>query len=289
MAKKGLGKGLGTLFESDSVPEIIEESKDISETKINLIEPNKNQPRKSFDPEKIEALSQSILENGLIQPIVITPQGNGRYKIVAGERRWRAAKKAGLKTVPTVIKDYTEEQIAEIALVENLQREDLNPIEEAIGYKTLIEEYSLTQELVSQKVGKSRSAVANSMRLLALNKDLQKLLINGDLTGGHARALLAVEDEKSRELLADIIIKEGLNVRQAESMAKQLNKPRSKPPAPKNDAVAVEIQSLQERLSSDFGTKVKISHGKKRGKIEIEYYGNDDLDRILSIITGGRI
>ena len=288
MPKKGLGKGLGTLFESDSVPEIIEESKDISETKINLIEPNKNQPRKSFDPEKIEALAQSILENGLIQPIVITPQGNGRYKIVAGERRWRAAKKAGLKTVPTVIKDYTEEQIAEIALVENLQREDLNPIEEALGYKTLIEEYSLTQEAVSQKVGKSRSAVANSMRLLALSDKLQKLLINGDLTGGHARALLAVEDEKARELLADVIIKDSLNVRQAEAMAKQLNKPKT-PPVPKNDAVAVEIQKLQERLSSDFGTKVKISHGKKRGKIEIEYYGNDDLDRILSIITGGRI
>ena len=284
MKKSGLGRGLDSLFNQNNT-----DSDSILEVRLNEIEPNKNQPRKSFDAEKIEALAQSILENGLIQPIVVAPQGNGRYKIVAGERRWRAAKKAGLKTVPTVIKDYTEEQIAEIALVENLQREDLNPIEEALGYKTLIEEYSLTQEAVSQKVGRSRSAIANSMRLLALSDKLQKLLISGALTGGHARALLAVEDEKARELLADVIIKDNLNVRQAEAMAKQLNKPKSKPPVPKNDAVAVEIQSIQERLSSDFGTKVKISHGKKRGKIEIEYYGNDDLDRILSIITGGRI
>lgn len=290
MAKKGLGKGLGTLFESDEAPDLSsEQQQEASETKINLIEPNKNQPRKSFDPEKIEALAKSIAENGLIQPIVIAPQSNGRYKIVAGERRWRAAKKAGLKTVPTIIREYTEEQIAEIALIENLQREDLNPIEEALGYKALIEDYSLTQEAVSQKVGKSRSAVANSMRLLALSDEIQKLLIDGSLTGGHARALLAVEDEASRKLLAEIIIRDGLNVRQAEAMAKQLNKPKKKQPSPKNDAYTAEIQHLQEQLSSDFGTKVKISHGNKRGKIEIEYYGNEDLDRILGIITGGRI
>ena len=203
--------------------------------------------------------------------------------IVAGERRWRAAKKAGLKKIPVVIKDYTPSQIAQAALVENLQREDLNPIEEAQGYRSLMEEYAMTQEEVSTITGKSRSAVANSTRLLALEKEYQKLLEKGELSGGHARALLSVEGAKRKEL-CERIIAEGLNVRQAESLSKSLGKaPQKKKKA--SSAIMAEIRHLEEELSSQLGTKVKISHTPKKGKIEIEYFGNEDLDRILSLIT----
>ncbi len=288
MPKKGLGKGLGTLFDTDEPPELDSETsgKEVVQTKLSLIEPNRDQPRKSFDPEKLDALAKSIAEYGLIQPITIAPQDNGRYLIVAGERRWRAAKKAGLVTVPTMIKHYTKKEIAEIALIENLQREDLNPIEEALGYKSLIQDFSLTQEAVSEKIGKSRSAIANSLRLLTLGEDMQKLLIDGKLTGGHARALLSLEDEALRSTVAEKIIQEGLNVRQTEALVRQLAKAKSKPEKKPvdDDAYAIELERIQNRLSSGLGTKVKISHNKKRGKIEIEYYGNEDLERILSMI-----
>lgn len=287
MARKGLGKGLGTLFDSGGIADIEADAPgaEVSEIKLSLIEPNRNQPRKSFDPEKIDALAKSISEHGLIQPIIISPIEGGRYRIVAGERRWRAAKKAGLSTVPTVIREYSDEETAQIALIENLQREDLNPIEEALGYRTLINDFSLTQEAVSEKIGKSRSAVANSLRLLSLSDDIQKLLIDGRLTGGHARALLSVEDEELRNELAQKIINEGLNVRQAEALAKKLGKNRPKRKKSEDDAYSIELERLQDRLSSGLGTKVKISHNKNRGKIEIEYYGNDDLERILSMFN----
>ena len=228
MAKKGLGKGLESLFENDSIPALSEdtEKQETTEIKLSMIEPNPNQPRNYFDPDALETLAESIAEHGLIQPITITPQKNGRYMIVAGERRWRAAKKAGLTSIPALIKELTDEEIAKIALIENLQREDLNPIEEALGYKSLIDDYSLTQEAVSKIIGKSRSAVANSLRLLVLDDEIQKLLVDGSLTGGHARALLSVENENERNLFAKRIIEEGLNVRQAETLAKQLNKPK---------------------------------------------------------------
>lgn len=284
MAKKGLGKGLGMLFEIDGGGEKDEARSEVSETRLSLIEPNRDQPRRSFDPEKIDELAKSIAEHGLIQPIIITPSEGGRYKIVAGERRWRAAKKAGLTTVPTVIRSYSDEETAQIALIENLQREDLNPIEEALGYKRLTDEFSLTQEAVSERIGKSRSAVANSLRLLSLSDNLKKLIADGKLSGGHARALLAVDSEELRGQLAETIIKDGLNVRQAEALAKKLKKPkREKKPA--DDMYSAELERLGERLSSDFGTKVKISQNKNRGKIEIEYYGNEDLERILSLLN----
>lgn len=287
MARKGLGKGLGTLFDSGGITDIESDTSanEVSETKLSLIEPNRNQPRKSFDPEKIDALAKSISEHGLIQPIIISPIEGGRYRIVAGERRWRAAKKAGLSTVPTVIRQYSNEETAQIALIENLQREDLNPIEEALGYKTLINDFSLTQESVSEKIGKSRSAVANSLRLLSLSDEIQKLLIDGKLTGGHARALLSVEDPEPRKELANKIIDEGLNVRQAEALSKKLGKSRPKKKKSEDDAYSIELERLQDRLASGLGTKVKISHGRDRGKIEIEYYGNDDLERILSMFN----
>jgi ParB family chromosome partitioning protein len=286
MAKKGLGKGLGSLFNEQDIEEVTSEVSsssdgDIRNIKMSLIEPNKKQPRRHFDEEKIEALSASIKEHGLIQPIIITPSENGMYKIVAGERRWRAAKKAKLPEIPAVIRKYNEEEVAEIALIENLQRENLNPIEEAIGYNLLMEEFNLTQELISRRVGKSRSAVANSLRLLSLEEDIQKMLISGALTSGHARAVLSLEDKELRKALAKRIIEDNLNVRQSEALAKQLQ--RKAPPKKEKEKTAydIEIESIQNRLSSSMGTKVKINHTPKKGKIEIEYYGNDDLERIL--------
>lgn len=287
MAKKGLGKGMGSFFDSEDVSEITASPSEGATQELSLseIEPNKNQPRKTFDKEKIQALANSIKEQGIIQPIVVTKQNNGRYMIVAGERRWRAAKAAGLKKVPVVVKEYTQEQIAQIALVENLQREDLNPVEEAQGYRSLLEEYSLTQEAVSSITGKSRSAIANSIRLLSLDNDAQELLIEGKISSGHARALLSVEDSALRKQLTERIISENLNVRQAEAAAKAIQK---KKPSPKkrDEAVLAEVARLEESLSSSLGTKVKISHSKKKGKIEIEYYGNEDLERILMLIKG---
>ena len=289
MAKKGLGKGLGSFFDNDDIPaithEITQNPQGVTEIELTKIEPNKNQPRHSFDKEKIEALAKSIKEQGLISPIVVVEQQNGRYMIVAGERRWRAAKAAGLKKVGVVIKNYTETEIAQIALVENLQREDLNPIEEALGYRSLLEKYSLTQEAISNITGKSRSAIANAIRLLSLNEKIQKYIIDGKLTSGHARALLSVENEKVRDEAAQKIMEDGLSVREAEklcaSLAKEKKVQKSKK---KEDAVSVEIKRLEENLCSSLGTKVKISHTNKKGKIEIEYYGNEDLERILDII-----
>lgn len=285
MAKRGLGKGLDTLFESKSEELQPEEKDGIVNMKINSVEPNKNQPRKTFDADKIDALAASISEHGLIQPIVVTEGKNGIYTIVAGERRWRAAKKAGLKEIPAVIKDYTDVQIAEIALIENLQREDLNPIEEALGYHQLLEDYNLTQELISRKIGKSRSAIANSLRLLSLEDSIKKLLISGEISSGHARAILSLESSELRLALVKRIIEDSLNVRQAEEIAKQLNKKR--PPKPKKEITAndIEIENLENRIASALGTKVRIAHSKKKGKIEIEYYGNDDLDRILTMLN----
>lgn len=284
MAKRGLGKGLGTLFENDA-QEVQESSESIKTLKITDVEPNKNQPRKNFDLEKIEALANSIKEHGLIQPIVVTPSKKGLYKIVAGERRWRAAKKAGLKEIPVVINEYSEEQIAEVALIENLQREDLNPIEEALGYHSLLEDFKLTQELISQKIGKSRSAIANSLRLLSLEDDIKKLLISGEISSGHARAILSVASSQLRLGLAKRIISDNLNVRQAEEIAKQLNKPTKPKKERKLSINDIETENLANRISSSLGTKVKITHTPKKGKIEIEYYGNDDLDRILNLLN----
>ncbi|MCD8180098.1 MAG: ParB/RepB/Spo0J family partition protein [Firmicutes bacterium] len=286
MPKKGLGKGLDSLFSGDDIEEVSSDMNyskegDITNIRLSLIEPNKKQPRRNFDEEKIAALADSIKENGLIQPIIITPSENGMYKIVAGERRWRAAKKAGLKEIPAVVRTYNDEQVAEIALIENLQRENLNPIEEAVGYNLLMEEFNLTQELISRRVGKSRSAVANSLRLLSLEDDIKKLVINGSLSSGHARAVLSLDNAEMRAALAKRIVDDNLNVRQAEALAKQLQ--RKAPPKKQKEKTAydIEIEGLQNKLSSAMGTKVRINHGPKKGKIEIEYYGNDDLERIL--------
>ena len=281
MAKSKMGRGLGALFE----PSISENADSVETLRITQVEPNRNQPRRSFDDDKIDELAESIKEHGIIQPIIVVKNGE-MYKIVAGERRWRAAKKLGLKEVPVVIRNYSEFEIAQIALIENLQRENLNPIEEAIGYQTLMSKYDMTQEDVSNKLGKSRSAVANSVRLLSLDEPIQQKLISGEITSGHARALLSISSPKIRLAVLESIIEKNLNVRQTESLAKQLekSKPRKKKPII-NEQVKAQLEELEDRLSSHLGTKVTLSHNVKKGKIEIEYYGNDDLERILGIIT----
>lgn len=281
--KSGLGKGLGSLF-SEPAEELIEEIK--SERTpgmlpVSDIEPNRNQPRKSFDAEKLEALASSIKEHGVVSPIIVTPTGNGTYKIVAGERRWRASKLAGLREIPCIIKDFDEKKASEIALVENLQRDDLNPIEESEGYRYLMEEFSLTQDDVAQRVGKSRSAVANSLRLSNLCDDVKTLVCENKLAQGHARALLPLSPEKQTEL-ARKIIDEDLNVRQTEVLVKAAMQPKPKTaPKSSNKLMQKYYKEIEDSLSSRFGTKVKINEGSKKGKIEIEYYSKDDLERIL--------
>lgn len=291
MAKKGLGRGLNALLGTDTPPpENTPENTDgkpVTEIGINMIEPNRKQPRKKFDADKLEALSQSISEHGLIQPIIITNGTNGMYVIIAGERRWRAAKKAGLKSIPAIIKDYSEIEAAQIALIENLQREDLNPIEEAAGYKALIEEYSLTQDEISRRIGKSRSAVANSLRLLSAGEKISQMLVNGELTTGHARALLGIEDQQLRDETAEAVVKEGLNVRQTEKLVKKISSEPVHKPKSVDEELTIQLENIAQSLCSKLGTKVSISQGPKKGKIEIEYYGNDDLERILRMLEKG--
>lgn len=282
MPKRGLGKGLETLFQSSAEEEA--ENPDIISVRITQIEPNKNQPRKNFDSEKAEALAESIKEHGLIQPVILTQGKNGMYTIVAGERRWRAAKKAGLKELPAVVRSYSAEETAEIALIENLQREDLNPLEEAAGYRKLMDDFNLTQDAVSRKIGKSRSSVANSLRLLTLEKEITEMISDGRISEGHARAILALETKEERLALAKKIFENNLNVRQAEEAVKSVKK-SGQPKKEVTRANDAEIKHTEEAIASVLGTKVSLKPGRKRGKIEIEYYGNKDLDRILALIN----
>ena len=296
--KKGLGKGLNALFmensgtDSESELDIIHEieqigapaadGKQVVTLKIIDIEPNKGQPRKHFDPDKLEALSKSIREHGVVQPILVTPTNSGTYRIVAGERRWRAAKMAGLKEMPCIIRKFEKQKVMELALVENLQREDLNPIEEAEGYQKLMDTFQLTQEEIGQRVGKSRSAVANALRLNNLSQPVKEMVIDGRLSQGHARTLLPVEDPQLQQTLAERILKEGLNVRQVEALVASIGKEKPiKPKKVENPLMRKYYEEVENSLSSRLGTKVKIQEGNKKGKIEIEYYSKEDLERIL--------
>ena len=280
--KKGLGKGLGALLtdENSSI-----DSDSIVELKIMDVEPNRNQPRKTFDEENIAELADSIKQNGIITPILVTEAENGYYSIIAGERRWRAAKIAGLKTIPAIIKKLDNEKLYEISLIENLQREDLSPVEEALGYKKLMEDYNLTQEDVSYKVSKSRSSVANALRLLNLPEDVLKLLEENKISVGHAKVLLSVQDEKEQIKLANLVFENTLSVRELESEIKKLNKPAKKK---KEEDLNVKLafQSMEKIISDSLGTKVKILNKNNKGKIQIEYYSSGDLERIAKIISG---
>lgn len=297
MAKRGLGKGIGALFGNDieetdivaqDIHQINENDKEkVTSLKLAQIEPNKEQPRKNFDEEKLQQLADSIKQHGVIQPIIVKDLNNGYYQIVAGERRWRASRIAGITEIPAIIRTYDELATMQIALIENLQREDLNPIEEALSYKALLDDFALTQEKVSEQVGKSRSAIANTIRLLSLPKQVQKLLEEGAISGGHARAILSVTSEEGKLQLAEKIIENELNVRQAEQLAKALNaqKQEQEPAQPQTSAFDLQLQGIQKRMSDLLGTKVKILNGAKKGKIEIEYYSANDLERVLKLLN----
>lgn len=282
MAKKGLGKGLDSLFEENSF-DISE--RPITEVRISQIEPDKNQPRRDFDKEALEALAESIKIHGVISPIIVTEIGDDRYRIIAGERRWRASKLAGLETMPIIIKNYSESEISEISLVENLQREDLNPLEEAFGYKKLMISYGLTQEQVATKVSKSRSAVANSMRLLALPEGALEYVRTGELSAGHARALLALENPDDILAAANKIISEELSVRQTEELVKRMKTVKPEKPLP-NPEVVLALKEMESRAQVGTGNKVKIKHtAKNTGKIEIFYSSTDELEKLIDMLS----
>ena len=290
MAARGLGKGLDKM-----IPDIIGETKEkkqraevkenSAETSVAItkVEPNRKQPRKFFDEDALQELADSIRQFGLLQPILVQDR-NDHYEIIAGERRWRAARLAGLKEVPVIIKNYTDQEIVEIALIENIQREDLNPIEEAQAYKRLLEEFNLKQDEVAERVSKSRATVTNSIRLLKLGDKVQQMVIDDMISTGHARALLAVEDEEEQYALAQKIFDEKLSVREIEKLVKNLHKPAK---AKKLDDKALQAiyLDIEERLKQKLSTKVAVtSKGEGAGKIEIEFYSHEDLDRILEMI-----
>ena len=277
---KRLGKGLSAL-----IPEINEEidKKDIVQIKLSNIRPNKNQPRKEFDEDRIKALSDSIKNVGVLQPIVLKPIEDNNYMIIAGERRYRASILAGKEEIPAIIKDIPIKDIMEIALIENLQREDLNSIEEALAYKNLIEDYKVTQEELSEAVGKSRPYITNTLRLLNLQNKIIKMIENGDITAGHGKALLRIEDKEKQLEVAMRIVEEGLSVRTVENIAKKIieNKEKRKIEKKEKD---IYIIDAEEKLSNIFGTKVNISMNNKKGKIEVSYNNEDELNDILSMI-----
>ncbi len=290
MMVKGLGKGLAALFSDteEAYENAQTEGDRSSATEISLesIYPNPNQPRKAFDENAMNDLANSIREHGVISPIVVNREAGGKYMIIAGERRFRAAKMAGLKTMPVIIKEYSEKEIQEISLIENLQREDLNPIEAAYGMKRLMEEYKLTQEVLAERLGKSRPAIANTLRLLTLSDEVIALVREGKLSSGHARTLVPVPKEEQAKIANDCV-KEGWSVREAERAVKQyLNPPEllAREKAQKNALANAELKRLVERLRETLKTKVSLIGTDKKGRIYIDYYTRDDLDRISEVL-----
>lgn len=291
LGKGGLGKGLDALFPSNVDINTLggdvshETSEKIIEMKINDIEPNVNQPRKNFDDDKIEDLAASIAEHGVLQPIIVAKKDD-YYQIIAGERRWRASKKAGLKTIPAIVRDYDEKKIREVALIENIQRQDLNAIETAKAIKELMEEHSLTQEELAKTLGKSRSAIANTLRILNLDERVQEMVQEGKLTEGHARTLASIESPQKQYKLAMDIINLDLSVRDAEELTKE-EKSAAKKKSPKKETSKLEIiyKDIENRLKKALETKVSFRPmTKSRGKIIIEYYTSEELERILEIL-----
>ena len=276
-----LGRGLSAL-----IPDINGEidKKDITTIELKNIYPNQDQPRRVFDEEKIKILSESIKNYGVLQPIVLKPDEKGKYMIIAGERRYRASKLARKVDIPAVIKDIPMKDIMEIALIENLQREELNPIEEALAYKSLIKNYSVTQEEISEAVGKSRPHITNTLRLLNLPKQITDMIDQGQITAGHGKAILRLSDENLQIELANKVIAEELSVRATENLAKKISEENIKEIPKKVKEKDVFIVDVEERLRNIFGTKVNISKGKKKGKIEIEYYNEDELNNIVSML-----
>ena len=292
--RNGLGKGLDSLIPDKKVKPAADKSKEIIQketsdkngeilVKINEVEPNREQPRKDFDEDALMELADSIRQFGILQPLLVQKKKN-YYEIIAGERRWRAAKIAGIKEVPVIVKNYTDQEIVEISLIENIQRENLNPIEEAMAYKRLLEEFDLKQDEVAERVSKSRTAVTNSMRLLKLSGRVQQMIVDDMISTGHARALLAIEDEEQQYMLANKIFDEKLSVRETEKLVKALKNPKKEGKKPEIEHVFV-YENLEEQMKNIIGTKVRVNpktNGK--GKIEIEYYSEEELERIYDLI-----
>ena len=290
MAKKnsGLGRGLEAIFLDNSIAEEKSHSEEgVSKIKISLVDPKRDQPRKYFDKDALEQLSASIVENGLLQPILVREYGEGRYQIIAGERRFRASKLAGLSEIPAIVLDKDDKNAAQIALIENIQREDLNPIEEALAYKSLAEEYDMTQEELSKQVGKSRSAIANSVRLLDLPDEVLTLVASKELSAGHARTLLGLHNREDMILLAQHAVENDLSVRVLEDEVKRLNKPQ-KPAVDEdeNPPLVDYFRELEIRVQSHLGRKVKIDGKGRKKTITLSYEDNEDLDEILTLLCG---
>ena len=296
--KRGLGKGLDSLIPTNvmmesevkhatvSTASSAEEGKDGTlMVKLSKVEPNREQPRKNFDEDSLQELAESLKQFGMLQPILVQNRGD-YYEIIAGERRWRAAKIAGLKEVPVIVRELTDQEIVEISLIENIQREDLNPIEEAQAYKRLLTEFHLKQDEVAERVSKSRTAVTYSMRLLKLCDEVQKMVVDDMISTGHARALISIEDPEEQYLIAQKIFDEKLSVREVEKLVKDLHKP-PKPPKEENKTLQAIYQEISERLKQSLSTKVSVSAKQNgAGKIEIEFYNHEDLERLLERITG---
>jgi len=293
MAKKGLGRGLDALLAGDGADDIVTpQKKAVSKDGVTLlkivdIEPNRMQPRKDFDDEALMELSESIKVHGVITPIIVKEAENGFYTIVAGERRWRASKLAGLKQIPAVVRDLDEMQTQEIALIENLQRQDLNPVEEALGYKKLMDDFGLTQEQIAAKMSKSRSSVANSLRVLSLDKEVIKLLKESKISFGHAKVILAL-DKKRQVEIAKKIVAEDLSVRATEELIKA--KPKKEKKKAKTDiSRSLAFDEAEKKISSLIGANVKINDKGDKGTVKIEYFSSDELKKIIKILSGGKI
>ena len=280
--KKGLGQGVDALFGASLMEEVPAENNPYQVLPLHKVEPNPGQPRQDFDPEELQALADSIATHGIVQPLTVREVAGGYYQIVAGERRWRAARLAGLTEVPAVIIEADDKKTMELALIENLQRQDLNPVEEALGYRSLMEEYGMTQEETATRVGKSRPAVANALRLLALPMQVLEMVRSGSLSAGHARAVLSLKDQKLQLEAAQKIANLGLSVRQAELLCKNM----SKEPAPEQETFFVVdyVKECEKSLSKHLGRGVKIVNGKKKGRFELEFYGQEDLQVLLDAL-----
>jgi len=298
MAKTGLGRGLGALLGGQNSPETTQAPTDsppetqsvspetVRQVSIDSVQPCPSQPRKDFERQPLEELAESIKVNGILQPIVGRPTEGGQLELIAGERRWRAAQIAGLKTVPVIVREASDSQVLELALVENLQREDLNPIEEAQGYALLMEAFNLTQEATAQRVGKSRAAVANAVRLLNLSEPLQTHLRQGRLSVGHAKVILGLDDAQQQTLVANRVIKESLSVRETEDLVDKLQGASTSKtsPQPTSQTRGVHVTSLENRLKEKLGTKVSLTYRDGKGALTIKYFSDDDLERILNIL-----
>jgi hypothetical protein len=288
--KRGLGRGLNALINTGPDIEVKEKSKDNNDNKevfvnISLVEPNRNQPRKEFDKEALSELAASIKQYGILQPIMVQKNGD-MYEIIAGERRWRAAKEAGLKEVPVIVRDYDKQKIMEISIIENIQRENLNPIEEAMAYQCLMEEYGLKHDELADKVSKNRSTITNSMRLLRLSENIQQMIIDGKISTGHAKVLLSVENKEEQEKIAAELVSRSLSVRELEKLVKKYIKPRKKKENKDTIDYSLFYKEYEDKLKDILGTKVQINtKDKNKGRIEIDYYSAAELERIVELLN----